>query len=167
MSKIRLTENQLHRVIKESVKKILTELDWKTYQNAAKKAHLKAYDDYDKEDPNFEKYRNKSSKFSDSATDSFMRDHGYDDGRYYMEMNNAMYGSPKSIRPYYDASNIKMYDRDEEEENPPFYEDPSYFEDMPNNVRQKYNNAYNELSNYKLGNYDYKKGKGWKLKSNK
>jgi hypothetical protein len=36
-NKIRLTESQLHRVIKESVKKVLRELDYKTYQNAAKK----------------------------------------------------------------------------------------------------------------------------------
>ena len=34
---IRLTESDLHRVIKESVKQCLTELDWRTYANAAKK----------------------------------------------------------------------------------------------------------------------------------
>lgn len=28
---IRLTESDLHKVIKESVNKVLTELDWKTY----------------------------------------------------------------------------------------------------------------------------------------
>lgn len=38
MSKIRLTESQLHQVIKESVNKILTELDWKTGLNGAKLA---------------------------------------------------------------------------------------------------------------------------------
>ena len=35
--KIRLTESQLHKVIKESVNKLLTELDWKTYANAERK----------------------------------------------------------------------------------------------------------------------------------
>ena len=35
---IRLTESDLHRIVKESVNKILTELDWRTYANAAKKA---------------------------------------------------------------------------------------------------------------------------------
>ena len=34
---VRLTESDLHRVIKESVKNILTELDWKTYANASRK----------------------------------------------------------------------------------------------------------------------------------
>ncbi len=31
---IRLTENDLHRIVKESVNKVLTELDWKTYANS-------------------------------------------------------------------------------------------------------------------------------------
>ena len=37
MRRIRLTEGQLHNVIRESVSQILNELDWKTYDNAAKK----------------------------------------------------------------------------------------------------------------------------------
>lgn len=35
---IRLSESDLHRVIKESVRQCLTELDWKTYASAADKA---------------------------------------------------------------------------------------------------------------------------------
>ena len=35
--KIRLTESKLKQIVEESVKNILTELDWKTYANAAKK----------------------------------------------------------------------------------------------------------------------------------
>lgn len=34
---IRLTESDLHQIVKESVNKILSELDWKTYASAAKK----------------------------------------------------------------------------------------------------------------------------------
>ena len=34
---VRLTESDLHRIIKESVNNIITELDWKTYANAANK----------------------------------------------------------------------------------------------------------------------------------
>lgn len=33
---IRLTEGDLHHIVNESVKKVLTELDWKTYMNAAR-----------------------------------------------------------------------------------------------------------------------------------
>ena len=41
---IRLTEGDLHRIVKESVNKVLTELDWKTYANAAKKAREQGRD---------------------------------------------------------------------------------------------------------------------------
>ena len=34
---IRLTESDLHKIVKESVNKVLTELDWKTYASAADK----------------------------------------------------------------------------------------------------------------------------------
>ena len=33
---VRLTEGDLHKVIKESVNKVLTELDWKTKMNYVK-----------------------------------------------------------------------------------------------------------------------------------
>lgn len=39
---IKLTENDLHRVIKESVNTILSELDWRTYRSAAEKANDRA-----------------------------------------------------------------------------------------------------------------------------
>ena len=39
MRRIRLTEGQLHHVIRESVNNILNELDWKTYDNAADKKY--------------------------------------------------------------------------------------------------------------------------------
>ena len=34
---IRLSESDLHNIVKESVNKVLTELDWRTYASAAKK----------------------------------------------------------------------------------------------------------------------------------
>lgn len=34
---LRLTENDLHTIIKESVNKILSELNWRTYNMASKK----------------------------------------------------------------------------------------------------------------------------------
>ena len=39
---IRLTEGDLHRIIKESVNNILSELDWRTYASAADKAWEKS-----------------------------------------------------------------------------------------------------------------------------
>ena len=49
---IRLTESDLHNIIKESVNNILSELDWRTYQSAADKAEELAsnatFDNYEK-----------------------------------------------------------------------------------------------------------------------
>lgn len=39
-SLIRITESDLHNMVKESVNKILTELDWKTYMNASRRRKL-------------------------------------------------------------------------------------------------------------------------------
>ena len=44
MRRIRLTEEQLHHVIRESVSQILNEIDWKTYDNASRKKSLKLLD---------------------------------------------------------------------------------------------------------------------------
>ena len=49
MRRVRLTEGQLHNVIRESVCQILNELDWKTYENAyhKKKNRMQNPDDFD------------------------------------------------------------------------------------------------------------------------
>ena len=39
---VKLTENDLHKIIKESVKNILSEIDWRTLDQAEKKAELEA-----------------------------------------------------------------------------------------------------------------------------
>ena len=38
---IKLSESDLHNIVKESVNKVLTELDWRTYASAAKKSAQK------------------------------------------------------------------------------------------------------------------------------
>ena len=52
MRRIRLTEGQLHHVIRESVNNILNELDWKTYNNAFEKKYkrMQNKDDMDEFD---------------------------------------------------------------------------------------------------------------------
>lgn len=60
MSKvIRLTESDLHNMIKEAI----NELDWRTYASAAKKANDRGED--------------RSMDFADAATDSFNKEFGY------------------------------------------------------------------------------------------
>lgn len=78
---IKLTENDLHRVIKESVNTILSELDWRTYQSAYEKA-LKRGD------------WKKANEFRQAATNSFNRQNGYG-------LKNVPYGngSDENARP--------------------------------------------------------------------
>lgn len=84
MKKIRLTEEDLHKVIVESVKNILSELDWRTYQSASEK------------DTN----PRRASRFRDAATNSFNRQNGYglknvgygDDMSHDMEADGDFYG---------------------------------------------------------------------------
>lgn len=44
---IKLSESQLHKVIKEAVRNMISELDWKTYASAAKKRASQGASDYD------------------------------------------------------------------------------------------------------------------------
>ena len=65
--KIRLTENKLRQIVAESVKNVLTELDWKTYANAARK-------DKDPE---------RKKRFQTNAADKFNQEYGYtEDGEF-------------------------------------------------------------------------------------
>ena len=89
---IRLTEADLHRIVKESVNNVLTELNWKTYANAADKLRDRAlkngeahvhdkydgmfpigtyYDDDDTED--------RINALQTAARKSFDKKHGLDD----------------------------------------------------------------------------------------
>ena len=90
-NRIRLTESQLHNIIKESVKQMLSELDWKTYDNAARKKYdqwAKYYWRGDEEDKkNFKSYE----RLKDAARDAFDRDYGYSDEDGYLktDINNC------------------------------------------------------------------------------
>lgn len=62
MQKIRLTESDLHKIIKESVKQVISELDWETYTNASEKA-------WRRNEPK------RADRFNNAAVDAFNRDH--------------------------------------------------------------------------------------------
>jgi hypothetical protein len=90
---IRLTESELKKVISESVKQIISEMDWKTFQNAGIKSDELAMDiarkpenaglaphQYSKEDKlAYDKHRRRSQEFINAAKKAFDRDHGYND----------------------------------------------------------------------------------------
>lgn len=170
-NKVRLTESQLHNVIKESVKQVLTELDWKTYQNAAKKAHLIALDDIDDRDNEaYQKMLSKSARFRRAAEDAFNRDYGTDNTKLRSDMHGASKRAPGGgYFPYNDDSSVHMTTPNGE-----------YFDYNPHGgftkklndewgyksseYRDEWDKATDELQNYKRGNYEYQKGKGWQKK---
>lgn len=63
MAKIRLTENKLKQIVVESVKKVLTELDWRTYASAAQKE--------------MQRGGKRGNSFKQAATNAFNRQNGY------------------------------------------------------------------------------------------
>ena len=101
MKKItRLTESQLRSVVKESVKQVLSELDWKTYDNAARKRYdqwAKYYWRGDEEDKkNFKSYE----KLMGAAKDAFDRDYGYSDEDGYLKTDINDYCSDHHIQTH-------------------------------------------------------------------
>lgn len=72
---IRLTEGDLHKIVKESVNKVLTELDWRTYHNAALKSRAKS-NDKDFEAPERAFHQKRSNEFEKYADKKFQDKHG-------------------------------------------------------------------------------------------
>lgn len=72
---IRLTESDLHRIIKESVNNVLTELDWKTYANAARLTKDRDY---------------RSHTFADKAAREFNKKHSINNSN--INYNNPSVG---------------------------------------------------------------------------
>ncbi len=168
---IKLRESELKRMIAESVKGAINELDWKTYQNAAKKAHLKALDDYSggpggKYDAEkYNDYLNRASNFRKAAEDAFNREHGYDDGRFHLGLDSQMHGASNGHYRYVDDSSINTHDRNDILDwggERPYDLDYSFDRGwVPKEVNNRYDTAKQELADYKRGKYTYQKGKGW------
>lgn len=71
---IRLTESQLNKIIKESVKNILTELDWRTAKAAAKAAGDKSF--YSDNEYDSERRMKQSNKFHEYARKKYNTQYG-------------------------------------------------------------------------------------------
>lgn len=169
--KIRLTESDLHRVIKESVNNILSELDWKTYQNARHEAIKKG--DYDK-----------SLNFGSAAQKEFNKKYGTEDVRGDIYLNRVsansdsypyhtlerMYNYDEKgnfTQPYnYDSTKaFGLLDKYDEEGRYKRSKNPSLKRFFNNPKQEKaYKTASKEMDDYVMGNYEYQKGKGWVTK---
>ena len=186
-NRIRLTESQLHNLIKESARQILSELDWKTYANAAKKRYSQG--DFDK----FHDLRRASE-------DAFNKKYGYNDewdadlqhggerkvymqgtGENYSEPTlrasksdryPSLYGAYKSVGStlshnkkgdYVYGSHHQSCDDGHWSSN-----NTDDFDFGPDEVfRGKYGAAKREFDRYDNDNYEYEpNGRGWYLKDN-
>lgn len=79
---VRLTESDLHNIIKESVNNILSELDWKTYQSASDKSLSRAGSELNQQNIDYDKvqkYLKRAKDFDDEATFQFNKDYDYND----------------------------------------------------------------------------------------
>ena len=84
----RLTESELRGFIGESVKKILSELDWRTYASAAQKNDV-----WRRENPNHRANQwNRSYDFRNAARDAFDKKHGLE---HQFDEPNSRYGGDK------------------------------------------------------------------------
>lgn len=114
---IRLTENELHNIIKESVNNILSELDWRTAENAAdvadKKANSNKINDYDKL-----KYERQKHKFRNYAQKRY----------------NTQYGFPEDFDNNWKRNNEKAYRIKHDDE---WIIDPE-----TNKAKSRYHNSY-------------------------
>lgn len=177
-----ITESQLRNIIAESVKNVLSELDWKTYANAGKRA--------------LERGDVRAHKFRNAANDAFNDEFAYqgdEDSEYYapnvrgdvylnrIEAQNNDYPS-HTIHHLYDYDSNKQ-----EYTNPRNYDNTKAFGLMDkydksgrykriwnpslkrffNDPEQEkaYKRASKEMDDYLMGNYEYDNEKGWHLKN--
>lgn len=77
MAKIKLTESELHRIVKESVQEVLNELDWRTYDSA----RTKALDKANNTDNVYEKKRrtNQANDFASASNKRYSKQYGLED----------------------------------------------------------------------------------------
>lgn len=161
---VKLTESELKQIITESVKKIISELDWKTYQNAAKK-------DYNP---------NRARDFAQAARDTFNKDYEYSDdkGNYVVMRKSGLYDKDNvlGVNSHYEKpskygnSNVRFHsknasDNDKNGWYSMFYNNTSSSSKKPTTIdkrhARKIQKAYDEFENYRNGNSKYNKGEGW------
>ena len=177
--KIRLTEGDLHRMIRECVHGALNELDWKTYANAEKKARARGTNYWrEKGRKGFDAIHDaamskiRANRFGDTARDAFDREFGYQrgdrwDDDYQRVGMGGDFDSTEEFGPHAAGwkhagyADIKRFPHGVYTTE----RTPEEFFDGNDDAVDAYNKAKEEMRNYKKGNYEYIKGKGYQLKN--
>ena len=143
---VRLTEGDLHKIIKESVNKVLTELDWKTYQSAAEKSYDKAYDEKFDDVFEFDNELNRSERFGNAAEKAFMNKYPNDETGIYHSYDAMGYQSP--ICKYGEGGEYEFLSNDPMNAS------------IPQN-RRNMSDGERDVRQFAKGVAKYNKGKGW------
>ena len=158
---VKITESDLHNMIREAVNQVmLSELDWKTYANAAQKDR----------DPN------RAKKFARAASDKFNKDFGYMDDNEYTQL--AGFGDAKNLTLMDKVKNGDATDNFGTAYDPTFKDHPTsrHTKELSGCQTQSYvkrpftqskphargmQKAHDEFNAYKNNQASYEKGKGW------
>lgn len=157
---IRLTESDLYKMIQESVDSILTELDWKTYANAAQK----------------DKDPRRANEFARAARDKFNSEFEYRDDNESTMMTDVW--DPNNLGVVDHVQNGDATDRFTTLHNPTFKDHPTSrsTRELSGSLSHGYvkrpftqskpharamQRAHDEFNAYKTGQAKYEKGKGW------
>lgn len=185
-NKVRLTESQLHNIIKESVKQVLSELDWKTYANAEKKALEKfndAHSPYNYKD--IDRYAKLYKKFRKARQNAFNKEYAYDEGNHGGSYKMKVDDEPMDTYPYmaykdvhtqartndsgYEGPGHRLdygFSNDNDYAQPIFnlnYRGDEYYDKM-GKAGEYAKKGNKEIEDYRQGKYEYQKGKGWQKK---
>lgn len=139
---IRLTEIDLHKIVKESVNKVLTELDWRTYANAAKKSREQDRYGYGGNNDRIRAFDRAAEK---ALNTQYGGRHSVNTDDEHLQRFHSYSDNPFSTE--YDAA-WRPLDGYEEEWSP-------YADTVLNKPGSK------EISDFVKGNNKYTKGKGW------
>lgn len=178
---MKISEKHLRSIVRESVYRILNEIDWKTYASAADKRRKQAREfsksfDFD----NMDIYKSKANALDIAASKALSDKYGktyhtygnyYDDDRIVKDNSPLSIGTndegPEPLGYYYTSSK----DRDWRNGTKEFkYGDADVYGDIPidfdwSDVEDRHNNEVGrEVDNFVHGRYEYDPNKGWKLK---
>ena len=181
-NRIRLTESDLHRIIKESVKRALNELDYKTLASAGDKAmsqdtsywREKGYEPRHDAIEKAADSRVRGERLYKAAKDAFNHDYGYKknqlwDDDYASVGLGGDFDATEEFSPHvvgYKSKgygNPKKLERGRDSETYQKSEPEDFFQG-DEDAAKAFRSADDEIKNWKKGNYKYEKGKGYTKK---
>lgn len=178
---IRLNESQLKQIVNETISEMISELDWKTYANAAKVAKEKG-------DKRWYKFHDKANKeanqhFFGNENGIYLNDNGVEDNYTKMIDSKMGFGGANVSGNYSDYPFVKRAYRDEgrtwnqglqqgsrgnlEYVHPDFGgimahdASDSEIDRELGDKKDLFMNAYNDAKDFYGNKYNYTSGKGW------